>query len=127
MIPILSLQRLWAASLAGLLVAGGCMTFESQEERQVRTDRLRMQHGEPLRYHKDTIELSEHAMALRLGQGGVKPAASSAPKIGAGYEFRPSPQAAAYLEQQQQQAPAANGGGRAVLPSASSPAAGDLP
>ena len=109
---------MWAASLSGVLVAGGCMTFESQEERQVRTDRLRMQHGEPLKYHKDTIELSEHAMAMRLGHNGTKPAASSAPKNGTGYEFRPTPEAAAYFEEQKQMKP--GGSGRSAIPSAAS-------
>lgn len=71
----------------------GCTSFESLEQRHVRTDRARMRRGEPLKHHKDTIELSEHAMALRLDRNGAKNAGASAPKAGAEYEFRPNPNA----------------------------------
>ena len=75
------------------VVLMGCTSFESIEQRQVRTDRARMRRGEPLRHHKDTIELSEHAMALRLDKKGGKDVGASGPKNGSDYEFRPNPNA----------------------------------
>ena len=80
---------LWSLAFAACL--GGCMTFESQEERQVRTDRARMHRGEALKYHKDSIELSEHAMEMRVGRSGARPMGGSPPPPGSSYEFRGGP------------------------------------
>lgn len=70
--------------------APGCSAFESVEQRQVRLDRARERRGEALKYHKDPIELSEHAMALRLQKNGSRPMGATPPAPGGKYEFRPN-------------------------------------
>jgi hypothetical protein len=54
-------------TLLALLALAGCAGPKGREFYEVNSDRERMRKGEPLKYHKDTIALSEHAMDLRMG------------------------------------------------------------
>ncbi len=72
--PALSTLLRSLVVVAVTLFAAGCFHLESIEERQVKSDYERKRRGEPLVHHRDSFELSEHAMKLRLGKrGGAQP------------------------------------------------------
>ena len=47
-------------------LAFGFLERESEEERQIRRDRLRLERGVPLKYHKDKQDLREHELRQRM-------------------------------------------------------------
>jgi hypothetical protein len=76
------------STLVAILALAGCTKVGSREFYEVNKDRERMRHGESLKYHKDPIELSQHAMDLRMGVQSQKGKPSKVDLYGEGSQLK---------------------------------------